>query len=135
MSKALKVAHEDADALWVSRIREHLLRDEVGVARKLLAEALEHGVAGPDIERLQRLLGAPRMRLVPPVQTTDLSAEYRWFEKNGESYRGQWVALLGEALLAHAETLSEVMAQLKSHPTSQPPLVHYLPPRPVRPAC
>jgi hypothetical protein len=130
MSQALKVAHEDAEAMWVARIRKHLMSAEPGLAQKVLAEAVAAGVTGPDIERLQKLLGPPRVRL-SPLKSSGLEAECRWIKRNASSYRGQWVALRGENLLAHGETLSEVMSQLDADPSNEPPFVHYLRLEPV----
>jgi hypothetical protein len=125
MGKALKVAHEDVEASWVSRIRERLEEADLKGARKLVAEALEAGAAGPRLERLQKLV-APTKVSLSPIKGFNRSAELRWLEQHWKEYEGQWVAILGEDLVAHAETLDELLADLKAHPTAIPPILHYL---------
>ena len=131
MGKAAKVVHEDVEVSWVSRIRERLEQADLKGARKLVAEALEAGAASPHLERLQKLV-APTKVSLSPIKGVDRSAEVHWLEQHWADYPGQWVAVLGENLVAHAETLDELLADLKAHPTAVPPIIHYLravPPR------
>lgn len=130
MSTALKVAHEDAEAMWVARIREHLMSAEPGLAQEVLAEAVAAGVTGPDIERLQKLLGPPRVR-VSPIKDVNRSAEFNWLRQHSRAYQGEWVAVLKDELVAHAATLKEVLAELDRRPTPESPLLHFIQPRPA----
>jgi hypothetical protein len=124
MAKTLQIARKDAGELFVPRIRRLLEeRADIRGARKLLAEAREHGSVEPELEELEKLLAPPRFQL-RPASDFDRSAEFAWLEQHAAEYRGQWVALLGDELLAQAATLDEIMAQLDAASPKAQPLLH-----------
>jgi hypothetical protein len=122
MGNALKIARSDETGLYVPRIQKLLEVADLRGARKLLAEARERGSSESDLEQLERLLAPPRQEL-RPASDFDRSAEIRWLEEHWEEYRGQWVALLHDELLAHG-TLDEVTAELKANPPKARALLH-----------
>ena len=122
MGKALKIAQPDESELYVPRIQKLLEMADLRGARKLLAEARERGSSESDLEQLERLLAPPRQEL-RPASDFDRSAEIHWLEEHREEYRGQWVALLHDELLAHG-TLDEVRAALEAQPPKARPLLH-----------
>jgi hypothetical protein len=73
-----------------------------------------------------------REALAPPRVTTsskrdvDRSAEYRWLDLNSTRFRGKWVALLGEELVASADSLKELLAQIRTAQAEGKPLVHHV---------
>src|SRR5436305_14763275 len=89
------------------RIRELVEADRVEGARRLLAEALERGDHGEDLSYWQRVLAPAKVLGVGGERAFDRTPDIRWINERWESYRGQWVALLGCDLLAPAESLSE----------------------------
>lgn len=122
MGKALKIAPSEEAGLYVPRIQRLLETADLRGARKLLAEARERGSSEPDLARLERLLAPPRQEL-RPASDFDRSAEIHWLEEHWKEYRGQWVALLHDELLAHG-TLDEVTTELKAKPPKARPLLH-----------
>lgn len=122
MGKALKIAPSEETELYVPRIQKLLETADLRGARRLLAEARERGSSEPDLDQLERLLAPPRQEL-RPASDFDRSAEIRWLEEHWEEYRGQWVALLHDELLAHG-TLDEVMAQLRAIDPGERALLH-----------
>jgi hypothetical protein len=122
MAKAFKIARTDESELYVPRIQGLLEAADLRGARKLLAEALAHGSSESGLKSLERLLAPPRQEL-RPASDFDRSAEIRWLDEHATEYRGQWVALLGNELLAHG-TLDEVTAELKATPPRARALLH-----------
>jgi hypothetical protein len=124
MAKAFQIARNDAGELFVPRIRRLLEeRADIRGARRLLAEAREHGSLEPELEELEKLLAPPRFQL-RPASDFDRSAEFAWLEQHAAEYRGQWVAVLGDRLLAQAATLDEIQVQLAATPPKARPLLH-----------
>lgn len=75
--------------------------------------------------RLHEALSPPRVK-VSSKRGPDRSAELRWLDSNSDRFRGRWVALLGENLLASAGTLKELLSHLKSLAPEGKPLVHHV---------
>ena len=124
MAKALQIARNDADELFVPRIRRLLEeRADIRSARRLLAEAREHGSLEPELEELEKLLAPPQVQL-RPASDFDRSAEFAWLEQHAADYHGRWVAVLGDRLLAQAATLDEILAALDAAPPKARPLLH-----------
>jgi hypothetical protein len=111
---------------YVDRIREHVQRDEVGAARRLVAEALREGSTEPELAYWAEVLAPAKVLGVHPATGTDLQAEIRCLNEHAKEYRGQWVAVLGEKLLAHAETLEELRTKLSQLALPTRPLVHFM---------
>lgn len=108
---------------YVDRIREHVERDEVGAARRLLAEALREGA---DVGNWAEILAPAKILGFGPPAETDLSAELGWFKQHAKEYRGEWVAVLGTELLAHARTYEELRAQLDRLKPARSPFAHFI---------
>jgi hypothetical protein len=111
---------------YEERIRELVEQDYVGGARKLLAEALEKGDHGEDLSGWQQVLAPAKVLRVGGPKDIDRTPDVEWIRQNSEEYRGQWVALLHGELLAHSESLKDVLAILKQNETSHPPLLHHI---------
>jgi hypothetical protein len=93
----------------------------------LLAEALEHGAQEEDLAYWQKVLAKTKGRPNPDVELDfDRTPEVTWIREKSTPYKGQWVALLGEELLAHSESLDEVMSILQEHKPPRRPMLHYI---------
>jgi len=126
MARAAQVAHDHEAAVpYVPRIWKLLEHARLKAARELLAEALREGSREPELDYLSELLAPPRQS-TSPIKDFDRSAEFRWLAEHGEEYIGQWVAMLGDGLLAHAPTLDELLAKLKTVPDEKRALLHYI---------
>lgn len=106
------------------RIRELVEADRVRAARDLLAEAGERGDHGEDLSDWQRVLAPAKTLRIGGELNVDRTPDFRWLDENEEAYRGQWVALLHGELLAHAETLDEVLAALERTSRGERALLH-----------
>jgi len=125
MARAAQVAHRQEAEPYVPRIWRLLEEARLKAARDLLAEALGENDREPGLADLSRLLAPPRQR-ASPLKDRDRSAEFRWIEEHGGEHMGEWVAVLGDALLAHAATLHELLAQLSRVDRDNQALVHHL---------
>jgi hypothetical protein len=125
MARAALVAHTHEAGPYVPRIRRLLDEARVKAARDLLAEAFRAGSQEPELAQLAALLAPPAPK-PSPVRDFDRSAEFRWLAEHGEAYMGQWVAVLGDQLIAHAPTLQDLQRKLDRTARDKPVLVHHL---------
>ncbi|MBW8875740.1 MAG: hypothetical protein JF614_12315 [Acidobacteria bacterium] len=126
MGQPLRKAEPETRS-YRERIRELVEADRVEGARRLLAEALERGDHGEDLSRWERVLAKTKGRRNPEVALDfDRTPEITWIREKSDPYKGQWVALLGDQLLAHSASLDEVMAVLEANKPPRRPMVHYI---------
>lgn len=104
-----------------------LIRELLGEGRILAARSLFEFARDliPQDSNLVKALAPPRIRR-SDRRDVDRSAEFRWLHLNGPQHRGEWVALVGDRLVASATTLSELLSELKAHPPAGKPLIHHL---------
>jgi len=82
--------------------------------------------AGPSVAvdpKLREVLAPPKVT-ISAVRDTDRSAEFEWLRTQSSPYRGRWVALVGQELVASAPSLKELRAQLAALPSVGKPLIH-----------
>lgn len=75
--------------------------------------------------KIHEALSPPRVKPSSKMDV-DRSAEFRWLNLNSVRFRGRWVALLGDQLVASADTLKELLAGLKGLRLEGKPLVHHV---------
>jgi uncharacterized protein DUF5678 len=123
MAQPLRKMEPEAGS-YRERIRELVEADQVKGARALLAEALERGDHGEDLSHWQKVLAPAKTLKIGGELDVDRTPDFRWLDENEETYRGQWVALLHGELLAHAESLDEVLAALERTSRGKRALLH-----------
>jgi Family of unknown function (DUF5678) len=107
---------------YADLIREHLARGRILAAQKLLEFARD---MIPSDSKLIKALAPPRITRIDS-RDVDRTREFRWLTSNGAKYRGQWVALVGDNLVASAATLAKLLSELRSSPPPSKPLIHHL---------
>ncbi len=127
MAEPMKVPYEETAESYVARIRELAGTDRVGGARRVLQEALQRLPHDPALARWKELLSPARVIGSVPSSGLNRDAELRWLDTHGPAYRGQWVAVLGDRLVAHAESLKDLDAQVEERPLERAPLFHRIP--------
>lgn len=75
--------------------------------------------------KIREALAPPRVKK-SSRKDVDRSAEFRWLDLNSARFRGKWVALLGDSLVASADSLRELLASLKALSLKSRPLVHHV---------
>lgn len=118
---------EEEARSYMERIDECIFHGDIRGARALVAEAIEKGFQHERLAKLQEILAPARVRGTRPADEPDRTRELRWVESHGDSYRGEWVALLGDELLAHSSNLKEVAARLDENPPPVRPLLYWIP--------
>ena len=126
MPRPAAIPQIDAPSSYVARIREHLERDEIQAARRVVAEALQEGSTEPDLAYWAEVLAPAKILGFSPADGDDLREDIRWFDEHGLEYRGQWVAVLRGKLMAHAKTYDELRAKLADIALAGHPLVHFI---------
>ncbi len=125
MGQPAKVAREDMGPDYVSQIRELVEKDHVGAARKLVDEALL--VCPDDLELLKwKEVLAPAFVYGRRPVKFEGTPEHGWLVAHSAEYKGQWVAVLGEELLAYAPTQQELIATLKKLASKRLPVVEHI---------
>jgi hypothetical protein len=126
MAQALRKPDSDTRS-YAERIRELVEQDYVGAARKLVAEAVEHGEQDEEFLKWQRAL-APAVSKVSRNKELDPDPmlDLNWIWQHREDYCGQWVALLEGELLASSQSLDEVVSHLETNPAGRRVLFHYI---------
>ena len=79
----------------------------------------------PADSKLREILSPPRIRTID-FRDVDRSPEYRWINTHWHEYQGQWVALVGEDLVASSDSLKELLAGLDQRKFERVPLIHHL---------
>lgn len=103
-------------------IRQYVENEQLSKARNLLGIALKQPQPPAELYEWQRVLEPARVRVVPRVGF-DRRAEVAWLNEHASKYRGQWVAVVGDRLLASAESARELNARLEHAAPSTPPLL------------
>ena len=108
---------------YATFIRSLMEADRVFAARHLTEAALRESPRDASLAALSRALAPAEVR-ASETRDVDRTREYRWLKENAVAYRGKWVALDGDTLLAQGDSLAELLACLKERGTVKPPLVH-----------
>ena len=106
---------------YADLIREHLAQGRILAAHKLFDFAKDL----ISDSKLVKFLSPPRIRKSDKLDV-DRSPEFLWLRENSSKFQGQWVALVGNGLVASAASLAELLAELKSNPPMSKPLIHHL---------
>lgn len=125
MGKAAQAVRDDVSSKYESRIQKLVEEDRVGGARKLVEEALRESPDDPTLLSWKEVLAPGRVFGRRPVNLEG-TAEQGWFATQAGQHKGQWVAVLGEELLAHAPTLQELSTKLKKLAPKSLPVVHHI---------
>lgn len=109
----------------IAAVRDLLQKEQITSARRLLNLLPADILDDPAMRRLRRALAAPVVR-ASEHRDVERIGEYEWLRRHADEYRGQWVALAGDRLLASASTLRELRVRLLVETAERPPLIHRL---------
>jgi hypothetical protein len=119
-----ELARWDRDAvLAVMAASERLESGQLAAAAALLEKAPAHVSNDPLVVKMRATLAPPSVR---PCDESDRdrSAEYGWLRTHAAHYRGLWVALDGDLLVASAPTLRQLREEMSAMPLTRAPLLH-----------
>lgn len=108
---------------FLMAVRQCIEAEQLLVAREMLNVASPDILSNPLVKHLRALLAPPVIKRVEK-KDIDRSREYEWIRTESRKYRGKWVALQGESLVATATTLRELRQRLQTQPPAQTPFIH-----------
>lgn len=119
-----ELPRSEPDALpFVMAVRSFIEADQLMEARDMLNAAPTHVLTDSLVVRLRSVLAPPVVKRVQK-RDVDRSREYDWLRIQGHQYRGRWVALDGDNLIATAPSLRELKEQLRTLVLVRPPFLH-----------
>ena len=104
-------------------VRELVAQERLLEARELLEQALRDDQDNPELRSLQVVLAPPEVTRVN-LTDQDRTKELQWIAAHAKEYRGRWIAVLGDTLVAHASSLKELRVALEKLPDNGTPLLH-----------
>lgn len=111
---------------FIEAIRQLTAQGRIEPARSLLALALRlTDSAHTSLISLARLLAPPTITKIQ-VRGPNRELDYRWIRANFHNYRDRWVALSQGELIIAAESLSDVLADVRQRQSVIPPLIHHI---------
>lgn len=118
-------SYPQSPADFMRLIRSRLANGQIFSARRAVARAAELFSDNAWIEKMNRALNPSRIE-TEPASAPDRTREFAWLREHGHEYGGQWVALLGDELLAVHTDLEEVLREIRSRNLEAHPLVHHI---------
>ncbi len=110
---------------FMDAIRGLLASEEATAARRTAAQGADLFPEHSGLAQANRVLNPSRMTS-RPATAPDRSREFAWLRRHGSEYRGRWVALLGDELLASSDELEDVLSIVRSRSLRTKPLVHHI---------
>lgn len=109
----------------------HALLDHASPTRaqRVAAEGHARFPDHPELERLCRLLTLPPARMVPNNgrKRRDSQKIFHWLDENEIHYRGQWILVNEDGLLAAAPSLAELLKRVEELDQDDNSLIHHVP--------
>ena len=118
-----KTATKAEPEILVERIQSLLEAQDLLGARREAARAAEVFPNHPWLEKAGRVLNPTRVASIPATGP-DRTREFDWLRRNSGKYRGKWVALLADDLIAAADDFDALLRQIRTKQLENKPLVH-----------
>jgi uncharacterized protein DUF5678 len=95
-------------------------------AREVAEQGLALFPGHPELRRLRHVLRPFESRIISGHRQPDRRETFRWIAENAWKYPGQWIAVLGETLIAASSKLSEVLETVEEKHFDEPPLLYHV---------
>lgn len=110
---------------YVELVRTLLANSEAGAARRAVAEGAARFPDHPWLEKTDRVIN-PKRIVSKQGNAPERTREFAWLRDHSARYRGCWVALLGDQLLASGRQLAAVLREVRSQGLEAKALVHHI---------
>lgn len=110
---------------YASLVHSLIEKDQIAAARALLSAVPNEAMDEPQLQVLRRVLTPPKVT-TGKITDSDRTREYKWLQEHGHDYRDKWVAVDGGGLIAVAESLKELLEELKDLQVAPRALVHHM---------
>lgn len=109
--------------LELGRIRTLLSEGLLREARAVIAEALKRFPSDESLFALSKLTALQKAtRVAEKFQPRN--QEFQWLDEHRDAYKGKWVALLGNEMVASGDTMKQVLDAMATAGVRGNPLVH-----------
>lgn len=114
------------NVVLLGEVKSLLSKGELVKARQSLERALIAGQKFSDpLLKLNDALALEKV-VTRSVTSPDRKSEATWIKTNRAAYKGKWVAVLGEQVVASGDTFKEVLAAIKQKGLSLMPVIHHV---------
>jgi len=103
-------------------VRDLLSTEQIWAAREMLNAAPTYVLSHPLVAPVRAILAPPTITRTDE-RDEDRGPEYEWFREQGHRYRGHWVAVDRDRLVASARTLRELRQALRKLAPTRAPLL------------
>jgi hypothetical protein len=111
----------------LGRLKDLLEREDVEGARALVMELEARWPHSERVRRWAQVLSPPLASRRSKAEGRPLDKERAWLRDHGREHPGQWLAILGDQLLAAAPDLQDLLATLGSSADGEQALLHFQP--------
>jgi hypothetical protein len=111
----------------LARLRLLLGEGAVSEARALVQEAQRHWPDSPLVQKWARLLEPPQARVCQGMGAPPRPQEYAWLREHAHEHSAQWLALLGDTLIAADADLTRVLETVRGTGRARDILLHFQP--------
>lgn len=128
LPKSQKYSPGNQPFVFLENAKRLLSSQRIQDARDILQRGADLHPKDKKIAHLLRAISPGRVTTVEGT-APNRSREAAWIRRNGDKYRGQWVAVNGDDLIATATSLKTLLEKLKRrNGNGNSPLVHYFVP-------
>lgn len=110
---------------FLDAISSTLEKGHLSEGREIAADGLSLFPGHPELERLYHGLRPVTVRR-GTGNIPDRRQAFRWLQENIDRFRGQWVALSEERVVAASPSLDEVLRSVEAIPLKNPLLFHFV---------
>ena len=111
----------------IETIGQLLDEEKLVAAQRAAARAVELFKDHPWIRRANKVLNPSRVCVEPrPQPDRNRKKEIDWLHHNSDQFRGRWVALLEDRLVASANSFEDLLAALTDGDLESHPLIHHI---------
>lgn len=129
-ASATEVAEMDRDRALnsdLARLRALLEQGDVEGARAWAKELERLWPEADEVKRYAEVLAPPQVSIRHGHRGPSRQRERAWLREHARQYRGQWLAVLEDELIAADADLGAVLTAVNQTPGARRPLVHFQP--------
>lgn len=108
-------------------IQKSISQGNIERARRQIYNTLEYLPSGGRLNKLKKLLEPPRVISSYLSATKNRTKERQWLRKNSEKFRGKWVALIDDKMIASNKAISKVIKEARNKYYLEEVLLHFIP--------
>ncbi len=108
-------------------IQKSITQGNIEKARRQISDTLEYLPNSYGLNKLKNLLEPPRVLSSTLSPRKKRDKEREWLEKNSKKFRGKWVALVDDELIASNKNLSKVIRKTRNKYDLNKVLLHFVP--------